>query len=163
MKPKILIVDDDELVGKALAMICTRLGYDIEVAASANEALQAFQRGPWAGYLLDYKLPDGNGIDLARALRERGLHEPVIFITGYATPDLALEIQDLGVRDMLSKPFKTEDLKNLLDRHIPLSPPAPAPAGQTSRANTPHTVRRVTALAFLIGVGLILTALLLSL
>lgn len=130
----ILIVEDDELVGKAIGSICGKLGYHVTVKASLTEARSALAQGRWDGYILDYSLPDGDGIELSHEIRARGDSAPIIFITGYATPEMVLESQDLGVVEVLAKPFKSADLHRVLNQYVPLTPTQPLPTDPVKKA-----------------------------
>ena len=75
---RILIVDDEENIGRSLRMILEREGYGVSVCRSVAE----FRRHPDSqradAYLLDMKLPDGSGIDLLRSVKQNGSTAPVV-------------------------------------------------------------------------------------
>ena len=79
---RVLIVDDEENIGRSLRMILEREGYAVNVCQSVAE----FRRHPDAqradAYLFDMKLPDGSGIDLLRAVKQNGAPSPAIMISG---------------------------------------------------------------------------------
>jgi two-component system nitrogen regulation response regulator NtrX len=96
---RVLIVDDEENIGRSLRMILEREGYSVSVCRSVAE----FNRHPDAqradAYLLDMKLPDGNGIDLLRAVRQNGASAPAVMIAD------AVEATRAGAFDFLEKPL----------------------------------------------------------
>ena len=102
---RILIVDDEENIGRSLRMILEREGYAVSVCRSAAE----FGRNPEANradaYLLDVKLPDGNGIDLLRRIRGNGSAAPAIMVSGHGTIADAVEATRAGAFDFLEKPL----------------------------------------------------------
>jgi two-component system nitrogen regulation response regulator NtrX len=102
---RVLIVDDEENIGRSLRMILEREGYAVNVCRSAAE----FGKHPDAhradAYLLDVKLPDGNGIDLLRAARQNGAFGPAIMISGHGTIADAVEATRAGAFDFLEKPL----------------------------------------------------------
>ncbi|MBY0507889.1 MAG: sigma-54 dependent transcriptional regulator [Bryobacteraceae bacterium] len=105
MANRILIVDDEENIGRSLRMILEREGYSVLLCHSAA----AFQTAPKADlYLFDVRLPDGNGIDLLRALRQEGSSAPVIMISGHGTIADAVEATRAGAFDFLEKPLARE-------------------------------------------------------
>ena len=105
MANRILIVDDEENIGRSLRMILEREGYSVVLCHSAA----AFHAAPKADlYLLDVRLPDGNGIDLLRALRQEGSSAPVIMISGHGTIADAVEATRAGAFDFLEKPLARE-------------------------------------------------------
>jgi two-component system nitrogen regulation response regulator NtrX len=102
---RVLIVDDEENIGRSLRMILEREGYSVSVCRSVAE----FNRHPDAqradAYLLDMKLPDGNGIDLLRAARQNGASGPAVMISGHGTIADAVEATRAGAFDFLEKPL----------------------------------------------------------
>jgi two-component system nitrogen regulation response regulator NtrX len=102
---RILIVDDEENIGRSLRLILEREGYGVNVCRSVAE----FQSHPDAqradAYLVDMKLPDGNGIDLLRAARQNGVSSPAIMISGHGTIADAVEATRAGAYDFLEKPL----------------------------------------------------------
>ncbi len=105
MANRILIVDDEENIGRSLRMILEREGYAVVLCHSAA----AFHIAPKADlYLLDVRLPDGNGIDLLRSLRQEGSSAPVIMISGHGTIADAVEATRAGAFDFLEKPLSRE-------------------------------------------------------
>ena len=123
---RILIVDDEENIGRSLRMILEREGYSVNVCKSVAE----FKRHPDAGradvYLLDMKLPDGNGIDLIKAIRANGSgngsgsNAPAVMISGHGTIADAVEATRAGAFDFLEKPLSRDRVllavKNALEQ-----------------------------------------------
>src|SRR6202163_3703634 len=105
---RVLIVDDEENIGRSLRMILEREGYSVNVCRSVAE----FKKHPDAqradAYLFDMKLPDGSGIDLLRALRQNGAPSPAIMISGHGTIADAVEATRAGAFDFLEKPLSRE-------------------------------------------------------
>jgi two-component system nitrogen regulation response regulator NtrX len=102
---RILIVDDEENIGRSLRMILEREGYAVNVCKSVAE----FTRHPDAVradlYLLDMKLPDGSGIDVLKAVRQSGAGSPAVMISGHGTIADAVEATRAGAFDFLEKPL----------------------------------------------------------
>ncbi len=105
---RVLIVDDEENIGRSLRMILEREGYAVNVCRSVAE----FRRHPDAqradAYLLDMKLPDGSGIDLLKVVRQNGGPSPAIMISGHGTIADAVEATRAGAFDFLEKPLSRE-------------------------------------------------------
>ena len=105
---RILIVDDEENIGRSLRMILEREGYGVNVCKSVTE----FGKHPDAGradaYLLDMKLPDGSGIDLIKAVKQNGHTAPAIMISGHGTIADAVEATRAGALDFLEKPLSRD-------------------------------------------------------
>src|SRR5262245_35907133 len=117
---RILIVDDEENIGRSLRMILEREGYAVNVCKSVAE----FTRHPDAGradaYLLDMKLPDGSGIDLLKAVKQNGANAPAVMISGHGTIADAVEATRAGAFDFLEKPLSRDRVllavKNALEQ-----------------------------------------------
>ena len=100
---RILIVDDEENIGRSLKLILERAGYAVSYCRSAAE-FRAYPEGSRADlYLLDVRLPDGNGIDLLKELAPTG--KPSLMISGHATIGEAVEATRAGAFDFLEKPL----------------------------------------------------------
>jgi two-component system nitrogen regulation response regulator NtrX len=112
---RIVIVDDEENIGRSLRLILEREGYAVAVYRSAGE----FRAGPEAlradAYLVDVRLPDGSGIELLGSLRA-----PAIMISGHASIADAVEATRAGAFDFLEKPLSRDRvllaLKNALEQ-----------------------------------------------
>jgi two-component system nitrogen regulation response regulator NtrX len=115
---RILIVDDEENIGRSLRMILEREGYAVTTFHSVSE-YRSFG-GQADAYLFDMKLPDGNGIDLLRSLRQVDKESPAIMISGHGTIADAVEATQAGAFDFLEKPLSRDRvllaLKNAIDR-----------------------------------------------
>ena len=113
-----LIVDDEENIGRSLRMILEREGY----AVSTLHSLGEFHNAKIAAdaYLLDVRLPDGTGVDILRSIRQTDQAAPVIMISGHGTIADAVEATRAGAFDFLEKPLGREKvlvtLKNALEQ-----------------------------------------------
>jgi two-component system nitrogen regulation response regulator NtrX len=102
---RILVVDDEENIGRSLRMILEREGYQVNALRSGGE-LRAFpERARMDLFLLDVRLPDASGIDLLRELQAAEIPAPVIMISGHATIADAVEATRAGAFDFLEKPL----------------------------------------------------------
>jgi two-component system nitrogen regulation response regulator NtrX len=110
---RILIVDDEENIGRSLKLILEREGYGVSICHSLGEA-RAFN-GQFDAYLLDMRLPDGNGVDLLKDLKQA----PVVMISGHGTIADAVEATRAGAFDFLEKPLSRDKvlltLRNALE------------------------------------------------
>ena len=108
MVKRIVIVDDEPNIGPSLKLILEREGYLVTSCNSASDFQNngAYRRADV--YLLDVKLPDGNGIDLLRFLRHSENHAPVIMISGHSTISDAVEATRSGAFDFLEKPLSRD-------------------------------------------------------
>jgi two-component system nitrogen regulation response regulator NtrX len=114
----VLIVDDEENIGRSLRLILEREGYSVSICHSASE-FKAFN-GRVDVYLLDVKLPDGNGIDLLRSLKTMDATAPVVMISGHGTIADAVDATRSGAYDFLEKPLSRDKvllaLKNAFEQ-----------------------------------------------
>ena len=105
---RVLIVDDEENIGRSLRMILEREGYSVNVCRTVAD----FGKHPDAhradAYLFDMKLPDGNGIDLLKAVKHNGGPAPAIMISGHGTIADAVEATRAGAFDFLEKPLSRD-------------------------------------------------------
>jgi two-component system nitrogen regulation response regulator NtrX len=103
---RILIVDDEENIGRSLRLILEREGYGVTLASSVSEAKALAVRAD--AYLVDVKLPDATGIDFLRWLRAGENEAPVVMISGHGTIADAVEATRAGAFDFLEKPLGRE-------------------------------------------------------
>jgi two-component system nitrogen regulation response regulator NtrX len=117
---RILVVDDEENIGRSLRMILEREGYQVNAVRSAAEMRALPERARMDLYLFDVRLPDANGIDLLRELQAAEINAPVIMISGHATIADAVEATRAGAFDFLEKPLGRDRVlvavKNALDQ-----------------------------------------------
>ena len=119
MIPKrVLIVDDEENIGRSLRLILEREGYAVSTCHSIAEYRAQPARAD--AFLFDVRLPDGNGIDLLRTLRQSDNRAPAIMISGHGTIADAVEATRAGAFDFLEKPLSRDkvllSLKNALEQ-----------------------------------------------
>jgi len=108
MLQRVVIVDDEENIGRTLALILEREGYSFSIARSAAEFRSLAEVQQAAVILMDVRLPDGNGIDLLKELRQSGNPASVVMISGHATISDAVEATRHGAFDFLEKPLSRE-------------------------------------------------------
>jgi CheY-like chemotaxis protein len=111
---KILIVDDEIHVATMLAEAVTRLGHQVAVAHDGEEALALWEDFQPDAVFLDVKLRELTGIDVLRYIRRRDSTIPVVVITGHAASWDIQEARQLGITDVLEKPFVLNHLTHAL-------------------------------------------------
>ncbi len=141
-RPAVLIVDDEEVICSLLTNLLRGEGYEIQLAATGDEALRLIAERRWDLVLSDKNLPGASGLQVARAARERwGC--PVILMTGYSSLEAAQEGLAVGLVDYLEKPFDDigevrRRIREVLEPKpvpvpTPVALPAPAAAGPSAR------------------------------
>lgn len=118
MIPKILIIDDDDLVAASLKKVLTKLNYNVETCLRAGEAERIVAEFQPDIILLDIYLTTHNGIDVLKSLKKKFASIPVIMITGYADVKMAVTAIKSGAFDFLLKPIDLEQLKFVLDKAV---------------------------------------------
>jgi two-component system nitrogen regulation response regulator NtrX len=116
---RILIVDDEENIGRSLRLILEREGYAVSICRSTTEFRGHPDTGRADAYMFDVRLPDGSGIDLLRQVKQNGASAPAIMISGHGTIADAVEATRAGAFDFLEKPLSRDRvllaLKNALE------------------------------------------------
>jgi DNA-binding NtrC family response regulator len=113
--PLLMLVDDDERILDVVARFARRAGFDVVTCAGGQEALEELRRRPADLAMVDLRMPDVNGLDVLRTIRQMVPSCDVILMTGYAGIESAVEAIKLGAIDYLTKPFDFERLARVLD------------------------------------------------
>ncbi|UTP41566.1 response regulator FixJ [Phenylobacterium sp. LH3H17] len=104
------LIDDDEAVRDSLSFLLTTAGMVSRTYESAVTFLEQLADAAPGCVVTDIRMPDMNGLELVRRLKERGARHPIIVITGHGDVPLAVEAMKAGVVDFLEKPFDDEAL-----------------------------------------------------
>ena len=120
MKP-MLIVEDDTTIRVTLNKFFVRLGYNVDVAESAEGALKQVRTRRYRLILLDLHLPDGNGLDLIGKFRELDEDTLVVIMTAFPEVRTAVAALKAGAYDYITKPFDLEDMQELVGRAMETS------------------------------------------
>jgi DNA-binding response OmpR family regulator len=116
---RILIVEDSQLVTEAFSILFTEAGYEVESAATVAEAIKLGSREGLDLILLDLTLPDGSGLDVLEALRERGrLPRATLAMTGDNDSKTRRKCLEAGCADVLLKPVRIGELLRHIERHL---------------------------------------------
>jgi len=106
----VLVVDDEETYARNAARYLAREGHDTAVALTLSEGLSQFNAMSPDVVILDYRLPDGTGLDFITQVRARNRHVYIVLVTGHGTIELAVEAMKAGANDLLTKPVALSDL-----------------------------------------------------
>ena len=132
--PRILVVDDEQVVLDSVRKLLRREGYEFETALAAQAALSKLDSFPADVILTDLMMPGMDGLEFLVSLRKGGHEQPVIMITGYATMRTALEALRKGAFDYIAKPFTRAELSGVVSRAV-------RQAGRAGEAESPAPVR----------------------
>lgn len=109
-RKRILVVDDET----SIVRMCTRAlqgaGFEVEGVFSGTEAIERCQEETFDLLLIDLKMPDFDGLEVLRVVKELDPDMAAIIITGYGTLESVVKAMRLGVREYLNKPFDVDDL-----------------------------------------------------
>ncbi len=115
---QILLIDDESHNREALTLLLTHAGYQVQPAASGEEALQILQQTPFEVVITDLFLPGVSGIDILKRVKEDSPYTNVILITGNASAETAVEAMKEGAFDYITKPLNFEKLKILVAKAL---------------------------------------------
>ena len=116
--PQILVREDDLSVAKGLEMVLSEEGYTVNLAGTGELALEAFKQKRFDLLVADLRLPDIDGMEVIKQVKEAKPETEVIVITGYGTTATAVEAMKLGVHDFLPKPFTEDQIKAAIDEAL---------------------------------------------
>ena len=118
MKPRILIVEDEEKLRRVLELQLQSAGFEVEQAGTAEEGLRLADRADLI--LTDLRLPGMDGLELLAQLRRQSLLAPVIVMTAFGTVEAAVEAMKAGAVDFLLKPFSLDHLMAVVHKAVEL-------------------------------------------
>jgi CheY-like chemotaxis protein len=157
--PKVLVVDDDAVVGRSFDRVLSQKGYAVSTALSGPEALNQVGDKEFDVVFTDIKMPGMDGFEVAKRIKEKCPWTPVVIVTGYGTAANEATAEVLGVSGFVRKPLTPEmiegvTLKALLEKKAKKAPPkavetaveAPAEAPERSVWQTIGGVTKNTAL-----------------
>lgn len=116
MDKSILLVDDEEGIRTVLGILLADMGYQVHTAATGTEALRTFEKLRPPIVLTDIKMPEMDGIELLRKLKQISPETEVIMITGHGDMDLAIKSVKYEATDFVTKPINDEILEIALQR-----------------------------------------------
>ncbi len=106
----ILIIEDDRTFGRIVEGFLSKNGFYVMLCADAQSGWKAAQAKRYDLVLLDYRLPDGNGLDLLEKIHHAQSHVPVIIMTGFSEIRTAVAAMKLGAREYITKPVNPDEL-----------------------------------------------------
>jgi DNA-binding NtrC family response regulator len=117
-KLRIMIVDDEKIVGKRLKPALEKTGDIVETFEDAKKALERFDEQPFDIVVTDVRMDEIDGIEVLERILVKSDKTKVIIITGYATVEVAREAMTKGAFDFIAKPFKPNDLRSIINRAV---------------------------------------------
>ncbi len=165
---KVLVIDDDPVVGRSFDRVLGTKGYAVISAADGDEALDKLAREEYDVVYTDIKMPGMSGLEVARRIKASRPWLPVVIVTGYGTEANETEAKELGVNAFLRKPLSPEMIEGSLDdamlgaRAAPVAAPiAAVESVEDTRPMTPARFVKNIALFFagpFVGLAYVLLA-----
>jgi CheY-like chemotaxis protein len=149
MEKRILVVDDDQVVGTSFARVLTNKGYRVDTALSGREAFEKYAGADFDMVFTDMRMPGQDGLEVARRIKEMNPWLPIVVVTGYGTQEAEAQAKAIGVAEFLQKPLTPSMIEEVAARMMATTArPAVAPAAVTAAAAAPESVARNLALFF---------------
>ncbi|MDD9301270.1 MAG: response regulator [Desulfobacter sp.] len=114
----ILVMEDDLNVAKGLKMILGEQGYQVDLEGTGRGAMAAMGQYDYDLLMADLRLPDIDGMQVVKRIKETRPETQVIVMTGYATSALAVDAMKLGAHDFIAKPFTEEQIKDSIRKAL---------------------------------------------
>jgi DNA-binding NtrC family response regulator len=130
----VLVVDDDIAVCRILHRMLSNEQRTVQTSQSVAHALGTIEQKPFDVYVIDYRLPDGSGLDVAERIRSKWGDAPIILISGYDPSTVALRAEKLRITDFLEKPFSRELICDAVKKAI--GSPSAVTASESERDQT---------------------------
>ena len=124
---KVLVIDDEQGIRNLLDTLLSRKGYDVVLADGGRKGLELIRRERPDVVVLDLKMPEMDGVAVLQQIRRLNSDQPVIILTGAATPEREQQVRALGVTEFVEKEFSLHRLGDALKRL--LKTPTPATRG----------------------------------
>jgi len=118
MSARILIVDDEEIIIRSCMRILDGSDYRVEAVQDGHEALRKVEENPYDVIILDIMMPNMDGLEVLRRVKETHPNVDVIMVTGLSQIDTAVQAMKLGAFDYISKPFEPDELKLVVQRAL---------------------------------------------
>lgn len=113
---KIMIIDDEEIVGKRLKPALEKRGDIIESYVNSKKALTRLSEEHFDIVISDIRMDEIDGLEVLDYVKLHSKDTKVIMITGYATVEVAREALTKGAFDFIAKPFKPDDLRSIINK-----------------------------------------------
>ncbi|MBF0337972.1 MAG: response regulator [Nitrospirae bacterium] len=111
---KILLLDDEPIVGKRLKPAISKLGCDVEVFDNPSKAINRINEETFDIVVTDIRMDEIDGLEVLEHVMNKSAKTKVIMITGYAMMELARQAMEKGAFDFIAKPFKPDDLRAVI-------------------------------------------------
>lgn len=111
MKPRILVVDDEESIREFLEIMLKKEGYEVTSAEDGQAALDLMKKKSFDMVISDMQMPNVTGMELLKKVKEQSPDMVFMMITAFATTETAVEAMKIGAFDYITKPFKIDEVR----------------------------------------------------
>lgn len=105
MEKRVLVVDDDQVVGKSFERVLSDKGYHVDTAMSGREVFEKYAGADFDMVFTDLRMPGQDGLEVARRIKEMNPWLPIVVVTGYGTQEAEEKAKAIGVAEFLHKPL----------------------------------------------------------
>ena len=131
---RILIVDDDAVVGRSVDRVLTKKGYDVSTVLSGEEGLKKVGTDGFDLVFTDIKMPGMDGLEMAKRIKEMNPWMPVVVVTGYGSEANEARAEEVGVTEFLRKPLTPEIIEQVTKKTLQTKETAAETATATEAA-----------------------------
>ena len=117
-KERILVVDDEETVREMVSKVINLIGHEVVTTGNGREALEILRSQPFSIMITDVKMPEMDGFELTKVVRDQFPGTPIICMTAHGTSYNYTDVVGVGATDYISKPFTIDEMKAKLNRVI---------------------------------------------
>jgi DNA-binding NtrC family response regulator len=121
---KVLVVDDEPVVGQSFNRVLTEKGYEVNTASSGEEALSKMGSNGYDLVFADIRMPGMDGLEMAKRIKEMNPWLPVVVVTGYGTEANEARAEEIGVSGFVRKPLSPEMIESITKQTLQKKPVA---------------------------------------
>jgi FixJ family two-component response regulator len=153
----VFVIDDDASMREAISRLLNAVGFRVKTFASARDFLGSQLPDVAGCVVLDVRLPGLSGLELQREMVERGIHVPIVFITGHGDIPMSVQAMKAGAVEFLTKPFRDQELLDAVRSGIHRDRKARQERAELAglRASLAHLTKREREVMSLVVSGLL--------
>lgn len=116
MEKRVLVVDDDQVVGQSFERVLQGKGYKVDTALSGREAFEKYAGADFDMVFMDLKMPGPDGLEVAQRIKEMNPWLPIVVVTGYGSQEQEEKAKAIGVAEFLHKPLTPSAIEEVAAR-----------------------------------------------
>jgi len=146
IKPQVLVIDDDAVVGRSFDRVLSKKGYEVSTALTGEEGLRDAESTDYDVIFTDIRMPGMDGLEVAERIRAKCPWTPVVVITGYGTEDNEARASVLGVSGFVHKPLTPEIIETITLKALKDHGPPGQAAGDIESTKETTTEERISGI-----------------